>query len=118
MVERLGGRVVVIKRAHAEVPTLAIFPNGERSDCPSEVKQLRPRCRIVRERWLLRLEGLTELPDFRPDAVYARVGDVRDPRSYFYGAVPDRELVSQHDDNWKPIPEDWTPSAEATGAAT
>jgi len=105
-----GGVVV----GYAGNPTLAILPNNHGTKCDSKLTDLLPRHRIVRERWLLRLEGLAPgapLPDCRPDAVYARVGDVRDPESYFYRAVPDADLVNRLDDNWKTIPEDWTPSA-------
>ena len=112
LVESLGGRVIdSIQGANAEVPTLAILSNHHGERCEGKLSHLLPRHRVVRERWLLRLEGLTELPDFRPDVVYARVGDVRDSGSYFYRAVPDADLVRRRDDDWKAIPEDWTPSA-------
>ena len=113
MVTSLGGAVV----GKRDNPTLAILQNDHRAGCQGTLTHLVPRCRIVRERWLLRLEGLApgvSLPDFKPDASYARVGDVRDPGSYFYRAVPDADLVGRRDDDWKPIPEDWTPSPAAS----
>ena len=73
--------------------------------------RLLPTHRIVRERWLDGVFAAEPLPDFKPHAVYARVGDVRDPGSYFYGAVPDADLANRQDDDWKAIPEDWTPPA-------
>ena len=93
------------------MPTLAIYPTSSRApDRKKELNHLLPEHRIVRERWLLRLDGLTELPDVRPDAVYARVRDVRTPGSYFHGAA-DRDVSNAQDDHWTPIREDWTPSA-------
>ena len=114
LVESLGGAVV----GRAASPTLAIFPDSERSHCHRDLYDLRERHRIVRERWLDGVLAGEPLPDFRPHAVYAQVCDVRDPRSYFYGAVPDADLVKRKDTDWKVIPEDWTPAAGADGGAT
>ena len=108
LVESLGGDVV----GRANNPTLAIFPDNHTvSACHHDLSHLQPRCRVVRERWLLRVSTAAPLPDCRPDAVFARVRDVRDPESYFYGAVPDADLANRQDDDWKAIPEDWTPPA-------
>jgi hypothetical protein len=103
----LGGDVV----GTAGNPTLAIFPNNGAGACTSAaLTRLRPSYRIVRERWLARLAGATELPDFRPDAVFAEVNDILDPRSYFYDALaPPRK----HREKWRLIREDWTPPAQA-----
>ena len=107
LVESHGGAVV----GRAASPTLAIFPDNHASSCRTELSHLQPRYRIVRERWLLRVSAAAPLPDFKPHAVYAQVCDVRDPRSYFYGAVADADMTQNRDDDWKVIPEDWTPSA-------
>ena len=81
-------------------------------------QDLQPRYRVVRERWLHRVERLApgaELPDTRPDAVYALAGDIRDPQSYFYDA--DAGLTNRNRDEYlRIIREDWTPSAQAGGA--
>ena len=106
LVTSLGGAVVGSRGN----PTLAILQNDHRTACQSELRHLLPTCRIVRERWLDGVLAAVPLPDFRPHAVYARVGDVRDPGSYFYGAVPDADLANRQDDDWKAIPEDWTPA--------
>ena len=108
LVESYGGAVV----GRAASPTLAIFPDNHAStSCRTELSHLQPRYRIVRERWLLRVSAAAPLPDFMPDAVYARVRVVRDPGSYFYGAVADADMTQNRDDDWKVIPEDWTFSA-------
>ena len=100
----------VVVEAHQN-PTMAIFADNHAGGLTNaNLKRVMREYRIVRERWLLRLEGLTELPDFRPDAVYARVRDVRTPGSYFHGAA-DRDVSNAQDDHWTPIREDWTPSA-------
>ena len=117
LVGSLGGRVIdtIEKRsANAEVPTLVICPNSYSQECPTGARHLLPTRRIVRERWLDRIDGSdphASLPDFKPDAVYAQVREIRDPRSYFYRALPDADLVSQRNEVWKALREDWTPSA-------
>ena len=107
---RSQGGVVVGK---GDNPTLAILENDHKAPPQTQLRHLLSPCRIVRERWLDGVLAAVQLPDFKPDAVYARVRDVRDPRSYFYGAVPDADLVGERADNWKVIPWDWTPAAEA-----
>ena len=107
LVTSLGGAVVGLKGE----PTLAILQNDHRGKCSNKLTSLRPECRIVRERWMDGVFAAVPLPDFKPHAIYARVGDVRDPGSYFYGAVPDADLANRQDDDWKAIPEDWTPPA-------
>ena len=105
LVTSLGGAVV----GKRDNPTLAILQNDHRATCQTALRSLRPTYRIVRERWLDRVSAAAELPDFKPHAVYARVGDVRDTGSYFYGAVAEADLVRRRDDDWSPIREDWTP---------
>ena len=115
LVESLGGRVLstirTSQRPDKEVPTLVICPNGERRKCPAGTGHLLSTHRIVRERWLDGMLAAEPLPDFKPHAVYAQVRDLRDPRSYFYGAVAAADMTQDRDDFWKVIPEDWTPSA-------
>ena len=106
LVTSLGGAVV----GQVDSPTLAILENGYRGRMPY-LNSLRPSYRIVRERWLDGVFAAEPLPDFKPHAVYAQVRDLRDPGSYFYGAVAAADMTQDRDDFWKVIPEDWTPSA-------
>ena len=113
MVTSLGGAVVGLKGE----PTLAILQNDHRAGCQGTLTHLVPRCRIVRERWLLRLEGLAPgepLPDCKPDAVYAEVREILDPRSYFYDALAPPRRTSE---KLRVIREDWTPPAQADDGA-
>ena len=115
LVLRFGGAVV----EDMDSPSLVILSDNHTRACDMCFRQdLQPRNRIVRERWLHRLERLApdaELPDFRPDAVYALVRDIRNPRSYFYDA--DAGLTARNRDEYlRIIREDWTSSAQAGGA--
>ena len=112
MVLRLGGTVV----EKTESPTLWIVSDNHGARCDNRLKHLLPTRRIVRERWLHRLDRLApdaELPDFRPDAVYAPVLDLMNPTSYWY----DEEYthVGGPFTGWKTVRADWT-SAQAGGA--
>jgi hypothetical protein len=114
VVLRLGGAVV---RASDDL-TLVILSNDHRKKCQSSYSSLLPRHRIVRERWLLRLEGLApgaELPDTRPDAVYAQARDLLDPASYWYDA--EYAHTGGALSGWERVRADWTPSAQAGDAA-
>ena len=80
------------------------------------MRRLLARHRIVRERWLRRVGRLApgaELPDFKPDAVYALRCDVMNPASYWY----DEEYahVAGPLAGWTRVRADWT-SAQAGGA--
>jgi len=118
MVLRLGGAVVGAN----ENPTLAVLGDnfgeggGSRS-CETSLKRLRPLHMIVRERWLHRLDGVApgaELPDTKPDAVFALVRDLKNPASYWYDA--DAATRGRLDDQWLLTRRAWTPSAQAGGA--
>ena len=113
LVTSLGGAVVGLR----DRPTLAILQSDHREGCQGTLTHLVPRCRIVRERWLLRLEGLAPgepLPDCKPDAVYAEVREILDPRSYFYDALAPPRRTSE---KLRVIREDWTPPAQADDGA-
>jgi len=118
LVTSLGGRVISVNGKNSEVPTLAILANDHRATCPGTLWSLRATYRIVRERWLDGVLAGEPLPDFKPHVVYARVGDVRDRGSYFYGAVAEADLVNRRDSDWKPTREDWTPAVEADDGST
>ena len=115
---RMGGTVVEL----AERPTLAVLEDnhGERGrkSCTSWLQHLQSSNRIVRERWMRRVDGLgpdaTSLPDFKPDAVYALVRDLRNPSSFFYDA--DADTRRRQDHQWLLTRRAWTPSAQAGGA--
>ena len=109
---RLGGVVV----GGSNNPTLVILRNDHGAPCESKLTHLLARHRIVRERWLRRVERLApgaELPDFKPDAVYALRCDVMNPASYWY----DEEYahVAGPLAGWTRVRADWT-SAQAGGA--
>ena len=114
-VRSLGADVV----GNAESPTLAILPNNNTKTKMGALSPLQSTHRIVRERYLLRLEGLApgaSLPDTKPDAVFALVREILDPQSYFYDAqAPPR---SGHYEKWRIIREDWTPPAAQAGSDT
>ena len=113
---RLGGAVVGIR----ENPTLAVkadnFGDRGRTSCEARLTHLLSSHKIVRERWLHRLDGVASgasLPDTRPDAVFARVRDLRNPASYWYDA--DANTTRRQEDQWFLIRAAWTPSAQAGG---
>ena len=112
----MGGAVVGIR----ENPTLAVLKDNHgdrgRKTCQDLLTHLLPTNRIVRERWLHRLEGLAEgaeLPDTRPDAVYALVSDLRNPTSYWYDEENANPFANPG--TWTLVRADWT-SAQAGGA--
>jgi len=110
-VRSLGADVV----GNAESPTLAILPNNNTKTKMGALSPLQSTHRIVRERWLLRLEGLApgaSLPDTRPDAVFALVREILDQQSYFYDAQAPPRVGCE---KWRIIREDWTPAAQAGG---